>query len=113
MHFLTMRHRPFVPCRLRAQCTVPQDKYVKSSEIQSVADRIGSDYATDGARKAVCQAFRDLIASCSDSTFMVRAASFPPTELAALEKSQAASVRHFVYYALPTRVYYNASNDPF
>eukprot|EP00752_Nemacystus_decipiens_P016129 g14422.t1 len=68
------------------------EKYVRFPEIDAVAERIGSDYNTSAGKKNVCQAFRDLIISCSDSTFMVRRASFTSAQLAALEKSQAASI---------------------
>lgn len=72
-----------------------QEKYAKRPDIDAVAERIGAEYETATGRRDVLQAFRDLIVLCSDSTFMVRTSSFPPTELEALEKSQAASVRYF------------------
>ena len=76
-----------------APWNVSQEKYVRSAEIDAVAERIEADLRTSAGMRDVCEAFRSLIVACSASTFMVRAASFTPAELQALEKSQAASVR--------------------
>ena len=70
-----------------------QEKFIRSVKIDGVAERIGADLGTSTGRTDGCKAFRSLIIACSASTFMVRAASLTPAELAALEKSQAASVR--------------------
>ena len=43
-------------------------------------------------KRRICQAFRELIDSCSASTFMVRAPSFDESDLDALEKAERAQV---------------------
>ena len=44
-------------------------------------------------KRRICQAFRELIDSCSASTFMVRAPSFDESDLDALEKAESQLAR--------------------
>ncbi|CAN0258856.1 unnamed protein product [Scytosiphon promiscuus] len=69
------------------------EQHVRSSEIGAVAERTGADPGTHRGKKKVCLAFRDLIKSCSASTFMVRAGSYTESDLGVLEKSEMEQIR--------------------
>ncbi|CAN0509634.1 unnamed protein product, partial [Ectocarpus sp. 12 AP-2014] len=69
------------------------EKYVRSAEIEAVATRIGSDCDTPRGKEKVCRAFRDLMETCSASTFMVRLGSYTDDELRVLQKWQREQVK--------------------